>query len=146
MHAIDLIATLFIALWLLHVLLISAQLKSLMIDCREIRKVKKTIGVKNGYQTLFSQESLQIQRQHLEEHRIKYDHQTKRYTIDKDEWDRLQAEHVLPPVHSKFFPEYGVLFNDHGYLLPGLKKTSICGSRDSKRMPYSKSETGPSRL
>ena len=46
-----------------------------------------------------------------------------RYTIDKDEWDKLQAEHVLPPVISKFFPEYGVLFNDHGYLLPGLKKT-----------------------
>ena len=37
----------------------------------------------------------------------------------------MQAEHVLPPVHSKFFPEYGVLFNDHGYLLPGLKKTYL---------------------
>ena len=125
MHAIDLIATLFIALWLLHVLSISAQLKSLTIDYREIRKVKKTIGAKNGYPTLFSQESLEIQRQHQEEHGIRYDHRTKRYTIDKDEWDRLQAEHVLPPVHSKFFPEYGVLFNDHGYLLPGQKKTYL---------------------
>ena len=74
MHAIDLIATLFIALWLLYVLSISAQLKSLTIDYREIRKVKKTIGAKNGYQILFSQESLEIQRQHHEEQGIRYDH------------------------------------------------------------------------
>ena len=74
MHAIDLIATLFIALWLLHMLSISAQLKSLTIDYTEIRKVKKTIGAKNGYQTPFSQESLEIQRQHQEEHGIRYEH------------------------------------------------------------------------
>ena len=79
----------------------------------------------NSQQPLFSKEILDIQQQHLDEHGIRHDHQTKRYTIDKDEWDRLQAEHVLLPVNSKFFPEYGVLFNDHGYLLPGLKKTYL---------------------
>ena len=53
------------------------------------------------------------------------DHHSKRYIDAKDEWDKLQKEHVLPPVNSKFFPEYGVLFNDHGYLPPGLKKTYL---------------------
>ena len=53
------------------------------------------------------------------------DHHSKRYTIAKNEWDKLQKEHVLPPVNFKFFPEYGVLFMDHGYLLPGLKKTYL---------------------
>ena len=53
------------------------------------------------------------------------DHRSKRYTVAKDEWDKLQKEHVLAPVNSKFFSEYGVLFNDHRYLLPGLKKTYL---------------------
>ena len=52
-------------------------------------------------------------------------HHSKRYTVAKDEWDRLQKEHVIPPVNLKFFPEYSVLFNDRGYLLPGLKKTYL---------------------
>ena len=43
----------------------------------------------------------------------------------KEEWDKLQKEHIIPLANSKFFPEYGVLFNDHGYLLPGLKKTYL---------------------
>ena len=49
----------------------------------------------------------------------------KRYTVAKDEWDKLWKEHVIPPINSKFYPEYEVLFNDHGYLLPGLKKTYL---------------------
>ena len=31
----------------------------------------------------------------------------------------------VPNINSKFYPEYGVMFNDRGYILPGLKKTYL---------------------
>ena len=104
---------------------IVAQMKHLMVDYREIHKVKKMITSGSCPQNIFSEETLEVLQFQSDEVGFRMDHHSKRYTIAKDEWDKLQKEHVLPPVNFKFFPEYGVLFNDHGYLLPGLKKTYL---------------------
>ena len=100
-------------------------MKHLTVDYREIHKVKKMITSGSGPQNIFSEETLEVLQFQSDEVGFRMDHHSKRYTIAKDEWDKLQKEHVLPPVNSKFFPEYGMLFNDHGYLLPGLKKTYL---------------------
>ena len=56
---------------------------------------------------------------------IQYDHIQKRHTVSKLQWDSLQKTEVIPPINNKFFPEYGVLFQDHGYLMSGLKKSFL---------------------
>ena len=76
-------------------------------------------------QNIFSQETMEILQVQSNEEAFQLNHRTKRYTVAKDEWDKLQKEHVIPSINSKFYPEYGVLFNDHGYLLPGLKETYL---------------------
>ena len=125
MQLLELLVTFFIALWLHHMVSIAVQMKHLMVDYREIHKVKKTITSGSHPQNIFSEETLEVLQFQTDEVGFRMDHHSKRYTVAKDEWDKLQNEHVLPPVNSKFFPEYGVLFNDHGYLLPGLKKTYL---------------------
>ena len=100
-------------------------MKHLTINYREVRKVKKTVTTGNHPQNIFSAETIELLQFQSNEIRFRMDHQLTRYTVAKEKWDKLQKEHVLPPVNSKFFPEYGVLFNNHGYLLPGLKKTYL---------------------
>ena len=73
-------------------------------------------------QNIFSQETMEILQVQSNEEAFWLDHRTMQYTVAKDEWDKLQKEHVIPPINSKFYPEYSVLFNDNGYLLLGLKK------------------------
>ena len=125
MQTLKLLVTFFIALWLHHMVSIAVQMKHLTVDYREIYKVKKTITSGSHPQNIFSEETLKVLQFQTDKIGFRMDHHSKRYTIAKDEWDKLQKEHVLPPVNSKFFPEYGVLFYDHGYLLPGLKRL-IC--------------------
>ena len=125
MKMLKLLVTLFIALWLHHMVSIAAQMKHLMVDYREICKVKKTITADSHSQNIFSKETFEILQLQSDEIGFQKDHRSKNYTVAKDEWDKLQKEHVLPLVNSKFFPKYGVLFNNHGYLLPSLKKTYL---------------------
>ena len=56
---------------------------------------------------------------------FQYDSHQKRHTVSKEQWQQLQKDELIPPINSKFYPEYGVLFNNHGYLLPGLKKVFL---------------------
>ena len=125
MQMLELLVTFFIALWLHHMVLIAVQMKHLTVDYREIHKVEKMITSESQSQNIFSEETLEVLQFQTDEVGFRMDHHSKRYTVAKDEWDRLQKEHVIPPVNLKFFPEYSVLFNDHGYLLPGLKKTYL---------------------
>ena len=82
---------------------IAVQMKHLTVDYREIRKVKKTITSGSHLQNIFSEETLKVLQFQTDEVGFKMDHHSKRYTIAKDEWDKLQKEHVLPPVNSKVF-------------------------------------------
>ena len=132
MQTLELLVTFFIVLWLHHMVLIAAQMKHLTADYREIHKVKKTFTSGSRSQNIFSKETLEVLQSQTDEVSFRMDHHSKRYTVAKDEWDKLQKEHVIPPLNLKFFPEYGVLFNDHGYLLPGLKKTCLWQSRSLK--------------
>ena len=125
MQTLELLVTFFIVFWLHHMVSIPVQMKYLTVDYREICKVKKMIISGSQSQNIFSKETLEVLHLQTVEVSFRMDHHSKRYTVAKDEWDRLQKEHVIPPVNLKFFPEYGVLFNDHGYLLPGLKKTYL---------------------
>ena len=56
---------------------------------------------------------------------IHYDNRQKRHMVSKFQWDSLRKAEVIPPVNNKFFPEYGVLFQDHSYLMSGLKKAFL---------------------
>ena len=120
MQTLELLVTFFIVLWLHHMFKRAVQVKHLRVGYREICKVKKTITLGSHPQNIFSEETLEVLQFQTDEVGFRMDHHSKRYTVAKDEWDKLQKEHVLPPVNSKFFPEYGMLFNDHRYLLPGL--------------------------
>ena len=69
---------------------------------------------------------------------IQYDHVKKRHTVSKLQWNTLQKAEVIPPVNNKFFPEYGVLFRDHGYLLSGLKKAFLFVTVDIQKRDTSR--------
>ena len=100
-------------------------MKHLTVDYRQIHKIKKTVKNMDNNQNIFSQETMEILQVQSNKEAFRLDHRTKLYTVAKDQWDKLQKELVIPPINSKFYPKYGVLFNDHGYLLPGLKKTYL---------------------
>ena len=48
----------------------------------------------------------------------------KRFARDLDDWKQYHSDDTdsIFPTYSKFHPEYGVMFNDLGQLVPGVKK------------------------
>ena len=60
MQTLELLVTLFIALWLHHMVSIAAQMKHLTIDYREVRKVKKTVTTGNHPQNIFNAETIEL--------------------------------------------------------------------------------------
>ena len=74
---------------------IVAQMKHLTVDYREICKVKKTITSGSHFQNIFSEETLKVLQFQSDEVGFRMNHHSKRYTIAKDEWDKLQKEHVM---------------------------------------------------
>ena len=97
MQTLELIVTLFIALWLHHMVSIAAQMKHLTVDYRQICKIKKTVKNMDQNQNIFSQKTMEILQVQSNEEAFRLDHRTMQYTVAKDEWDKLQKEHVIPP-------------------------------------------------
>ena len=56
----------------------------------------------------------------------------KRFARDLDNWKQYRSDNTdsIFPTYSKFHPEYGVMFNDLGQLVPGIKKTFLFISVD----------------
>ena len=56
----------------------------------------------------------------------------KRFARDLDDWKQYRSDDTdsIFPTYSKFHPEYGVMFNDLGQLVPGVKKTFLFVSVD----------------
>ena len=58
--------------------------------------------------------------------------QRKQFARDLDDWKQYRTDDTdyIFPTYSKFHPEYGVMFNDLGQLVPGVKKTFLFVSVD----------------
>ena len=56
----------------------------------------------------------------------------KRFARDLNDWKQYCSDDTdsIFPTYSKFHPEYGVMFNDLGQLVPGIKKTFLFISVD----------------
>ena len=56
----------------------------------------------------------------------------KRFARDLDDWKQYHSDDTdsIFSIYSKFHPEYGVMFNDLGQLVPGVKKTFLFVSVD----------------
>ena len=125
MKSTELAALLFVALWLQYITKVVPLPSSLTIEYEEVQKVKKSHKASSTKCKLFPKTmKIETLPQYPDEG-IHYDDRTKRHTVSKFHWDNLQKTEVIPPVNNKFFPEYGVLFQDHGYLMSGLKKAFL---------------------
>ena len=51
-------------------------------------------------QNIFSKETMDILQIQSNEEGFQLDHRMKQYTVAKDKWDKLQKEHVIPPINS----------------------------------------------
>ena len=60
MQTLELIVTLFIVLWLHHMVSIAAQMKHLTVDYRQICKIKKTVKHMDQNPNIFSKETMKI--------------------------------------------------------------------------------------
>ena len=125
MKSTELADFLFLALWLQYITKVASLPAALNIQYEKIQKVKKPQKTVSNKRKLFP-ESMKIEEiLQTEDAGIHYGNIQKRHTVSKFQWDSLLRAEVIPPVNNKFFPEYGVLFKDHGYLMSGLKKTFL---------------------
>ena len=77
MQTLELIVTLFIVLWLHHMVFIEAQMKHLTVDYQQIHKIKKTVKNMENNQNIFSQETMEILQVQSNEEAFRLDHRTK---------------------------------------------------------------------
>ena len=125
MKSTELAALLFVALWLQYITKVTSLPSSLEIEYQEVQKVKKSHKTSPRSAKCFQRTMIIEQFPQSLDAGISFDQRTKRHTVSKLQWDSLQKAEVIPPVNNKFFPEYGVLFQDHGYLMSGLKKSFL---------------------
>ena len=106
--------------------MIKAKITSTRVTATKVPRIRKKTTKHQRRQPLFSSsiESV-IEDVDVDEPAIKYDRRTKRANRDMDEWHARMQKGFVPHINSKFYPEYGVMFNDRGYILPGLKKTYL---------------------
>ena len=125
MKSTEIAALLFVALWLQYITKTIAFPSSLTVEYEEVQKVKKSHKASTTRQKMFPK-TMKIEAvPQVSDAGIRFDHRKKRHTVSKLQWDSLQKAEVIPPVNNKFFPEYGVLFQDHSYLMSGLKKAFL---------------------
>ena len=125
MKSTELAALLFVALWLQHMTKVAPFPASLNIQYEKIQRIKKPQKILSNKQKLFPDNMKIEETPQTDDAGIEYDHIQKRHTVSKLQWDSLQKAEVIPPINNKFFSEYGVLFQDHGYLMSGLKKAFL---------------------
>ena len=125
MKSTELAALLFVALWLQYVTKVAPFPASVNIQYEKIQKIKKPQKTTSHRRKLFPDNMKIEDIPQTDDAGIHYDHIQKRHTVSKFQWDSLQKTEVIPPINNKFFPEYGVLFQDHGYLMSGLKKSFL---------------------
>ena len=124
MKSTELAALLFVALWLQYVSKAAPFPPTLTVQYEKTQKIKRPKQA-TVRRKMFPKE-MQIEDKPQENDAgITYDHIQKRHTVSKFDWDSLQKAEIIPPINNKFFPEYGVLFRDHGYLMSGLKKSFL---------------------
>ena len=109
MNPADLLQTLIIASWLAYITRVSNGLSAIIITYKKIQKVKR-ISKERQPHALFSN-SIEIPD-----------------IASKDKgflMNQFSDAELLFPVDSNFLPKYGVMFNDLGTLILGLKQTHL---------------------
>ena len=124
-----LILSFWMALLLAHLLRTSSRLSKVKITYKKIPKVKKQGKQRQESCALFTS-SIEIPRdseESAEEVTLHMHERCRRFTQDMATWKQLKNDDTgsIFPTFSKFHPEYGLMFNDLGRLVPGVKKTYL---------------------
>ena len=124
-----LVLSFWIAMFLAHLMRTSSRLSKVKITYKKVPKIKKQGKQKQEFRAFFpstiviprdSEEGVEEVQSPMHERRTCF-------AQDMETWRQLKNDDTGPifPTFSKFHPEYGLMFNDLGRLVPGVKKTYL---------------------
>ena len=116
-------------MFLAHLMRTSSRLSKVKITYKKVPKIKKQGKQKQEFRAFFPS-SIVIPHDSKEGAEEVQSPMHKRHTCfaqDMETWRQLKNDDTGPifPTFSKFHPEYGLMFNDLGRLVPGVKKTYL---------------------
>ena len=134
MKTCQLVASFWVAVLLSYFVKIHCTYTRLTINYKKLNKVRRHSKDKQEPCVLFSSRIEYLrdnETEHLED-LSSLQERRKRFARDLDNWKQYHSDDTdsIFPTYSKFYPEYGVMFNDLGQLVPGVKKTFLFVSVD----------------
>ena len=134
MKTCQLVASFWVAVLLSYFVKIHCTYTRLTINYKKLNKVRRHSKDKQEPHALFSSR-IEYLRDNETEHLKDLSsllERRKRFARDLDDWKQSHSDDTdsIFPTYSKFHPEYGVMFNDLGQLVPGVKKTFLFVSVD----------------
>ena len=129
MKTYQLVTSFWVAVLLLCFLKIHCTFTRLTINYKRLNKVRRHLKDKQVPHVLFSSR-IEYLRDNVTEHLedlSSLQERRKRFARDLEDWKQYRSGDTdsFFPTYSKFHPEYGVMFNDLGQLVPGVKKTFL---------------------
>ena len=106
----------------------SSKISRIKLSYKKVPKTKKHLKTKHESHEFFtSRIESPMNMTSDEELKSSLKDRKKRFARDLDTWRQLHEEETdsMFPTFSKFHPEYGLMFNDIGRLIPGVKKTYL---------------------
>ena len=106
----------------------SSKISKIKLSYKKVSKTKKHLKMKQEAREFFmSRIEFPMNMTKDEELKSSLQDRKKRFAQDLDTWRQLHQEETdsMFPTFSKFHPEYGLMFNDIGRLIPGVKKTYL---------------------
>ena len=129
MNTCQLVASFWVAVLLSYFIKIHCTYTRLTINYKKLNKVRRHSKEKQEPCALFSSriEYLRDNETEYLEDLSSLQERRKRFARDLDNWKQYRSDNTdsIFPKYSKFHPEYGVMFNDLGQLVPGVKKTFL---------------------
>ena len=128
------VTSFWVAVLLSYFLKIHCTYTRLTINYKRLNKVRRHSKDKQVPHALFSSRIEYLrdnETEHLEDFSSLQEIR-KRFARDLDDWKQYSSEDTdsIFPTYSWFHLEYGVMFNDLGQLVPGIKKTFLFVSVD----------------
>lgn len=129
MKTYQIVTSFWVAVLLSYFLKIHCTYTRLTINYKKLNKVRRHSKDKQIPHVLFSSRIEYLrdnEMEHLEDF-SSLQERRKRFARDLDDWKQYRSDDTdsIFPTYSKFHPEYGVMFNDLGQLVPGIKKTFL---------------------
>ena len=120
-----LVLSFWIALFLAHLMQSNSKISKIKLSYKKIPKTKRHLKMKQESHEFFtSRIESPMETNDDEELKSSSNDQKKRFARDLDTWWQLHQEGTdsMFPTFSKFHPEYRLMFNDIGRLIPRVKK------------------------